>query len=156
MLGEAIGDLLPPAVGVALSPIPIVAVILMLGTPRARTTGPAFAAGWVLGLVAVSVIVLLLAGDAEERRHQHRRRRRGPAVRAAPALRGGQAVAGSAPARRGARDAEVDGRHRRVHGRASARLGRAPVRGHNAVIMAVVCLVLAAKLIGNAIGGLTD
>jgi hypothetical protein len=26
----------------------------------------------------------------------------------------------------------------------------------NAVIMAVVCLVLAAKLIGNAIGGLTD
>ena len=27
---------------------------------------------------------------------------------------------------------------------------------HNAVIMAVVCLVLAAKLIGNAIGGLTD
>jgi hypothetical protein len=28
--------------------------------------------------------------------------------------------------------------------------------GHNAVIMAVVCLVLGAKLIGNAIGGLTD
>ena len=27
---------------------------------------------------------------------------------------------------------------------------------HNAVIMAVVCLVLAAKLIGNGIGGLTD
>ena len=27
---------------------------------------------------------------------------------------------------------------------------------HNAVIMTVVCLVLAAKLIGNAIGGLTD
>jgi Sap, sulfolipid-1-addressing protein len=47
MLGEAIGDLLPSAVGVALSPIPIVAVILMLGTPRARSNGPAFAAGWV-------------------------------------------------------------------------------------------------------------
>jgi hypothetical protein len=27
---------------------------------------------------------------------------------------------------------------------------------NNAVIMAVVCLVLAAKLIGSAIGGLTD
>jgi hypothetical protein len=27
---------------------------------------------------------------------------------------------------------------------------------HNAVIMAVVCLVLGAKLIGKAIGGLTD
>ena len=65
MLGEAIGDVLPSAVGVALSPIPIVAVILMLGTPRARSTGTAFAIGWVLGLVAVSVIVLLVAGDAD-------------------------------------------------------------------------------------------
>ena len=37
----------------------------MLGTPRARTTGSAFAGGWVLGLVAVSVIVLLVAGDAD-------------------------------------------------------------------------------------------
>ena len=65
MLGEAIGDLLPAAVGVALSPIPIVAVILMLGTPRARANGPAFAAGWVAGLVTVGVIVLLVAGDAD-------------------------------------------------------------------------------------------
>ncbi len=59
VLGEAIGDLLASAVGVALSPIPIVAVILMLGTRRAHSTGTAFATGWVLGLVAVSVIVLL-------------------------------------------------------------------------------------------------
>ena len=65
MLGEAIGDLLPSAVGVALSPVPIVAVILMLGTPRARTNGPAFAAGWVAGLVTVGVIVLLVAGNAD-------------------------------------------------------------------------------------------
>ena len=50
MLGEVIGDLLPSAVGVALSPVPIVAVILMLGTPRARTNGPMFAVGWVAGL----------------------------------------------------------------------------------------------------------
>jgi threonine/homoserine/homoserine lactone efflux protein len=65
VLGEAIGDLLPSAVGVALSPVPIVAVILMLGTPRARSNGLAFAAGWVVGLVAVGVIVLLVAGDAD-------------------------------------------------------------------------------------------
>ncbi len=50
---QAIGDLLPSAVGVALSPVPIIAVILMLGTPRARTTGSAFALGWVAGLVIV-------------------------------------------------------------------------------------------------------
>jgi threonine/homoserine/homoserine lactone efflux protein len=63
---QAIGDLLPSAVGVALSPVPIIAVILMLGTPRARTNGPAFAAGWVLGLVVVSVIVVLVASGADD------------------------------------------------------------------------------------------
>jgi len=66
MLVDAIGGLLPAAMGVALSPIPIIAVILMLGTPKARTNGPAFAAGWVLGLVAVSVIVLVVAGGADD------------------------------------------------------------------------------------------
>ncbi len=64
MLGSAIGDLLPYAVGVAISPVPIIAVILMLGTPKARSNGPAFAAGWVAGLVAVSVIVLAAASGA--------------------------------------------------------------------------------------------
>ena len=65
-MGEVIGDLLPSAIGVALSPVPIIAVILMLGTPRARATGPAFAAGWVVGLTVVSVVVLLLAGGADD------------------------------------------------------------------------------------------
>lgn len=45
--------------------MPIAAVILMLGTPRARSNGPAFAVGWVAGLMAVGVIVLLVAGDAD-------------------------------------------------------------------------------------------
>src|SRR4051794_4621775 len=66
MLTQAIGDLLPSAIGVALSPVPIIAVILMLGTPKARRNGPAFAVGWVTGLIAVSVIVLLVAGDADD------------------------------------------------------------------------------------------
>jgi threonine/homoserine/homoserine lactone efflux protein len=66
MLSQAIGELLPAAVGVALSPIPIVAVILMLGTPKARSNGPAFAIGWILGLVVVNVIVLVVAGDADD------------------------------------------------------------------------------------------
>jgi threonine/homoserine/homoserine lactone efflux protein len=65
-MGQAIGDLLPSAVGVALSPVPIIAVILMLGTPRARATGLAFAFGWILGLVVVSVIVVLLASGADD------------------------------------------------------------------------------------------
>jgi threonine/homoserine/homoserine lactone efflux protein len=66
MLTQAIGDLLPSAVGVALSPVPIIAVILMLGTPRARTNGPAFAIGWVVGLVVVSIVVLTLASGADD------------------------------------------------------------------------------------------
>jgi hypothetical protein len=47
-VNEAIGQSLPFAVGVGLSPIPIIAVVLMLATPRARVNGPAFLAGWVL------------------------------------------------------------------------------------------------------------
>src|SRR5262245_37092302 len=65
-MGQAIGQLLPGAIGVALSPVPIIAVILMLSTQRARVTGPAFAVGWVIGIVAVSVIVLLLAGPSDD------------------------------------------------------------------------------------------
>ena len=44
-MGEAIGQTLPLAVGVALSPVPIIASILMLVTPRARANGPAFVVG---------------------------------------------------------------------------------------------------------------
>ena len=68
MLTDAIGGFLSAAIAVALSPIPIVAVILMLGTPKARSNGPAFAAGWILGLLVVSVIVtvLLVAGGASD------------------------------------------------------------------------------------------
>ena len=50
----------------ALSPIPIIAVILMLDTPKARSNGPAFVLGWVVGLTAVSVIVLLVAHGASD------------------------------------------------------------------------------------------
>jgi hypothetical protein len=40
-VGEAIGQILPLAVGIALSPVPIIAVILMLVTPQPRVNGPA-------------------------------------------------------------------------------------------------------------------
>ena len=66
MLTRAIGDLLPSAIGVALSPVPIIGVILVLGTPRARTNGPAFAVGWIAGLIIVSVIVLLVASGSDD------------------------------------------------------------------------------------------
>jgi threonine/homoserine/homoserine lactone efflux protein len=63
---EAIGDLLPSAFAVALSPIPIIAIVLVLGAPQARTAGPAFASGWIAGLLAVSVIVVLVLGTGND------------------------------------------------------------------------------------------
>jgi threonine/homoserine/homoserine lactone efflux protein len=60
-MGQAIGQILPLAVGVAISPIPIIAVVLMLVTPRARANGPAFVAGWLVGLAVVGAIVLVVA-----------------------------------------------------------------------------------------------
>ena len=63
---QAVGDLLPSAIGVALSPVPIIAVILMLSTPKAKSNGSAFAVGWVLGLVVVTTIVLLVANGADD------------------------------------------------------------------------------------------
>jgi threonine/homoserine/homoserine lactone efflux protein len=63
-VGEVIGDLLPLAVGVAISPIPIIAAILMLLSRRAVQTSTGFLIGWVVGIVAVTVVVLLLVGQA--------------------------------------------------------------------------------------------
>jgi hypothetical protein len=61
-MGNVIGDMLPQAIGVAISPLPIIAVILMLFSKRARSNGLAFLAGWVLALAVVGTLVLLLAG----------------------------------------------------------------------------------------------
>jgi threonine/homoserine/homoserine lactone efflux protein len=66
-MGRAIGDILPMAVGVALSPVPIIAIVLMLGTPRARTNGPAFALGWLIGLsIAGGIVLSFASGRAED------------------------------------------------------------------------------------------
>jgi hypothetical protein len=64
-VGAAIGGALPFAVGVALSPIPIVAVVLILTTQRARVNGAVFIAGWLAGLAVVGAIALSIAGPAD-------------------------------------------------------------------------------------------
>lgn len=53
-MGESIGSVLTFAVGVVISPVPTIAVILMLFSVRARVNGPLFLAGWVTGLVVVA------------------------------------------------------------------------------------------------------
>jgi hypothetical protein len=61
-VGKAVGGSLPQAVGVALSPVPIIAVVLMLTTRRARGNGVAFVLGWLVGLAVVGAIVLAIFG----------------------------------------------------------------------------------------------
>jgi len=58
-----IGELLPQAVTIAISPIPIIAAILMLLSPRARTVATAFLLGWVAGIAVATVVVTLLSSS---------------------------------------------------------------------------------------------
>ena len=61
-MNVVIGEILPLALGIAISPIPIIAAILMLLSPRAKGTSVGFLLGWVVGIVvAVTVFTLLAA-----------------------------------------------------------------------------------------------
>ena len=62
MLLEAIGGSLPMAVGVAVSPPAVAAVIIMLMTPQARTNAPAFLLGWIVGILTVGLITFMIPG----------------------------------------------------------------------------------------------
>ena len=63
-MGQGISEVLPFAIGVAISPIPIIAVILMLFSHRARVNGPVFLVGWVVGLSVVVAVVYGIAHAA--------------------------------------------------------------------------------------------
>ena len=64
LMGKGISEILPFAIGIAISPVPIIAVILMLFSPRARSNGPMFLLGWVLGLAVVSGVVYAISDRA--------------------------------------------------------------------------------------------
>ena len=64
-MGEAIGDILPFAVGVAVCPLPIIAVIAMLLSARAGANSLAFLVGWVVGVAGASVVLLAVSGQLE-------------------------------------------------------------------------------------------
>ena len=68
-MGQAIGQVLAYGVGVALSPVPIIAVVLMLTTPKGRVNGPAFLAGWIAGIAVLGTVVLLAASGASASDH---------------------------------------------------------------------------------------
>jgi threonine/homoserine/homoserine lactone efflux protein len=64
-MGEALGAVLPLAVAIAIFPVPIIAVVLMVGSDRGRAKGLAFVLAWCVGLAGVGAVALLLAGVAD-------------------------------------------------------------------------------------------
>jgi threonine/homoserine/homoserine lactone efflux protein len=60
-VGSVIGEIVPLAVGIAISPIPIIAVILMLLSPRAKATSVGFLVGWLAGIVIAIALFTLLS-----------------------------------------------------------------------------------------------
>jgi threonine/homoserine/homoserine lactone efflux protein len=60
---DGIGSLLPLAAGIALSPFPVIAVVLVVSSPGGRTKGLAFLAGWLVGLgLLTALCVAVLEG----------------------------------------------------------------------------------------------
>ncbi len=66
-MGEAIGQVLALGVGVAVSPLAVVAVVVMLDVQPGRAGAAAFLAAWAAGLATVGTLALLLADGADAR-----------------------------------------------------------------------------------------
>jgi hypothetical protein len=64
-VSEAVAAVLVYAVGVALSPIPVIAVILVLFSTRAGINGPVFLASWAGGLAALVTVVHRMADQLD-------------------------------------------------------------------------------------------
>lgn len=58
---SVIGEVLPLALGIMISPIPIIAAILMLLSPKAKATSVGFLVGWLAGIVVALVVFIALA-----------------------------------------------------------------------------------------------
>lgn len=62
MLVDAISSSLPMSVGVALSPLPIAAILIILMSARAVINAPAFLLGWMAGILTIGLVVSLMPG----------------------------------------------------------------------------------------------
>jgi hypothetical protein len=64
-MGVVIGQILPTALGILLSPMGVVVVILMLITARGKVNGPAFMLGWIAGIAIIGGVVIAVAGGID-------------------------------------------------------------------------------------------
>ena len=60
-MGSVIGEILTAAIGIALSPIPLIAAIALMLNPRSGAAGLGFLGGWLLGVIVPVVAVTLIA-----------------------------------------------------------------------------------------------
>jgi hypothetical protein len=70
-MGHAVGDVLGLAAAVAVSPLAIIAIILILATPAGRRDGLFFTFGWLLGLSGLGAIMLVIGGPGHASTHHH-------------------------------------------------------------------------------------
>jgi threonine/homoserine/homoserine lactone efflux protein len=69
-MGDVIGQIIPISLGIAVSPVPIVAAILVLLSPRPRGGGIGFLIGWLFGIILSVWVFVLLAALIPESPHQ--------------------------------------------------------------------------------------
>jgi threonine/homoserine/homoserine lactone efflux protein len=65
-MGAVLGEVLPLALGVLISPIPIIATILMLLAPQARAASVGFMVGWLAGIAVALVVFVALSAVIPE------------------------------------------------------------------------------------------
>lgn len=65
MVIELIVDVLPMALGIALSPFPVIPAIMLLLTPRAVPVSSAFVGGWLVGVALATTVFVVLASMVE-------------------------------------------------------------------------------------------
>lgn len=65
-MGNVVGEVLPFALAVAISPIPIIAVVLTLLSPKAKAASVGLLAGWVAGIIVTLALFILISGMLPE------------------------------------------------------------------------------------------
>jgi len=59
-MGESFMNMLPYAIGILVSPVPIITAILTLFSSRAKANGLSFLLGWVMGIGLPAIVVLVM------------------------------------------------------------------------------------------------
>jgi len=64
-VSDALVGLIPLAAGVAVNPLPVIALILILQTPRGRSAGFAFVGAWIVALFVLGGVAVVVANQTD-------------------------------------------------------------------------------------------